>query len=184
MNVALCHGHERMVIEREVEPCVAWQIRTCHHPPRKVQLRRTPAPHATLSCHAMPRAARTCREMHAPRRAASVDASTRARAARKITNKRAARSAPLRAPLRATRSAARWVLRTRAPRSAHRAPCCALCCALRYTLRCALHCTLGATHPRSARCALRRARRNATAVPRLNAIDFVLPLPHYPWPCD
>ena len=166
MLSALCHGHERMVIEREVEPCVAWQIRTCHHPPRKVQLRRTPAPHATLSCHAMPRAARTCREMHAPRRAASVDASTRARAARKITNKRAARSAPL----RATRSAAHWVLRTRAPRSAHRAPCCALCCALRYTLRCAL------------RTALRS--HSATQCFLSHATDLALPPPHYPQPCE
>ena len=60
--------------------------------------------------------------MHAPRRAASVDASTRARAARKSTNKHAQR-----APLRC-------------------APRCELRCVIRCTPRCALR--LRATLPR------------------------------------
>ena len=145
-----------VVIEREVEPCVAWQIRTCHHPPRKVQLRRTPAPHATLSCHAMPRAARTCREMHAPRRAASVDASTPA--APRM------RRPP---PSRATMSCTKTRKRARSLTSAHSAP---LRYALRYALRCTLRCALRLRAPLAQRNAMlplpcNRPRTTTTPLP-------------------
>ena len=76
-------------------------------------------------------------------------------------------------PSRATMSCTKTRKRARSFTSAHSAP-------LRYALRYALRCTL--------RCALRvrAALRSHSATQRslVHAIDFVLPPPHYPQPCE